>query len=74
MAGTPPWNWWRTSTPWRPSLPHWRTCEREIIELRLAQEMTQSQIGDRLGLSQMHVSRLLTRILAKFREGMLTQD
>ncbi|MFJ6850999.1 RNA polymerase sigma factor SigF [Streptomyces sp. NPDC091271] len=48
--------------------------ERDIIELRFGQEMTQSQIGDRLGLSQMHVSRLLTRILAKLREGMLTQD
>ncbi|MES4891357.1 sigma factor-like helix-turn-helix DNA-binding protein, partial [Streptomyces sp. NPDC096012] len=31
------------------------------------------QIGERLGVSQMHVSRLLSRTLARLREGMLTQ-
>lgn len=36
--------------------------------------MTQAQIGTRLGLSQMHVSRLLTRILMKLRNGMLPQS
>ncbi len=33
--------------------------ERSIIELRFVREMTQSQIADTLGLSQVHVSRLL---------------
>ncbi|MFH9613557.1 SigB/SigF/SigG family RNA polymerase sigma factor [Streptomyces pratensis] len=47
--------------------------DRHIIELRFGQEMTQAQIGEQLGLSQMHVSRLLTRTLAKLREGMLTE-
>ncbi|MET9045782.1 MULTISPECIES: sigma factor-like helix-turn-helix DNA-binding protein, partial [unclassified Streptomyces] len=28
--------------------------------------------GERLGVSQMHVSRLITRLLARLREGMLT--
>ncbi|MFB8027244.1 MULTISPECIES: SigB/SigF/SigG family RNA polymerase sigma factor [unclassified Streptomyces] len=48
--------------------------DREIVQMRFGQEMTQSQIGEHLGLSQMHVSRLLTRILAKLRDGMLTQN
>ncbi|MFD9542447.1 RNA polymerase sigma factor SigF [Streptomyces sp. NPDC060022] len=48
--------------------------ERDIIRMRFGQEMTQSQIGERLGLSQMHVSRLLTRTLTKLREGMLTHQ
>lgn len=45
--------------------------ERRIIEMRFGQEMTQSQIGAELDVSQMHVSRLLTRTLAKLRSGML---
>ncbi|WP_327705341.1 RNA polymerase sigma factor SigF [Streptomyces decoyicus] len=47
--------------------------ERRLIELRFGQEMTQSQIGDELGVSQMHVSRLLTRTLSKLRAGMFTE-
>ncbi|MFE3518532.1 SigB/SigF/SigG family RNA polymerase sigma factor [Streptomyces sp. NPDC059166] len=45
--------------------------ERRIIEMRFGQEMTQAQIGAELGVSQMHVSRLLTRTLGKLRTGML---
>ncbi|MFC8228966.1 RNA polymerase sigma factor SigF [Streptomyces sp. NPDC057287] len=48
--------------------------ERAIVQMRFGQEMTQAQIGEHLGLSQMHVSRLLTRILKKLRAGLLTQD
>ncbi|WP_406409150.1 SigB/SigF/SigG family RNA polymerase sigma factor [Streptomyces halstedii] len=44
--------------------------ERRIIEMRFGQEMTQAQIGAELGISQMHVSRLLTRTLGKLRTGM----
>ncbi|WP_405783190.1 RNA polymerase sigma factor SigF [Streptomyces sp. NBC_00859] len=44
--------------------------ERRIIQLRFGQEMTQSQIGTELGVSQMHVSRLLSRTLTKLRTGM----
>ncbi|MEU1174764.1 SigB/SigF/SigG family RNA polymerase sigma factor [Streptomyces microflavus] len=47
--------------------------ERTIISMRFGQEMTQAQIGERLGLSQMHVSRLLNRILARLRAGLLTE-
>ncbi|MCX4578408.1 RNA polymerase sigma factor SigF [Streptomyces sp. NBC_01571] len=46
--------------------------ERRIIHMRFVEELTQAQIGEHLGISQMHVSRLLNRTLAKLREGMLT--
>ncbi|MFD5543811.1 RNA polymerase sigma factor SigF [Streptomyces sp. NPDC127079] len=46
--------------------------DRQIIHMRFVEELTQAQIGERLGVSQMHVSRLLTRCLARLREGMLT--
>ncbi|MFD7031648.1 SigB/SigF/SigG family RNA polymerase sigma factor [Streptomyces sp. NPDC059917] len=45
--------------------------ERTLLSLRFGDELTQSEIGDRLGLSQMHVSRLLTRTLARLRAGLL---
>ncbi|GAA1522983.1 RNA polymerase sigma factor SigF [Streptomyces albidochromogenes] len=44
--------------------------ERRLIEMRFGQELTQSQIGERLGVSQMQVSRLLSRTIAKLRAGM----
>ncbi|MGW7021698.1 SigB/SigF/SigG family RNA polymerase sigma factor [Streptomyces decoyicus] len=46
--------------------------DRLIIQLRFGQEMTQAQIGAVLGVSQMHVSRLLTRIIKQLRSGMLS--
>ncbi|WP_420706954.1 SigB/SigF/SigG family RNA polymerase sigma factor [Streptomyces sp. NRRL F-2664] len=42
-----------------------------ILQLRFGQEMTQAQIGEEVGLSQMHVSRLLNRTLETLREEML---
>jgi RNA polymerase sigma-B factor len=45
--------------------------EREIIMLRFFKNMTQSQIAAQVGISQMHVSRLLARSLAQLREGLL---
>ncbi len=41
--------------------------ERRIVELRFFEEMTQSQIAAELGISQMHVSRLLRRALGTMR-------
>lgn len=41
--------------------------ERRIVELRFFDEMTQSQIASEIGVSQMHVSRLLRRSLATMR-------
>lgn len=51
-----------------------RPRDRYILLLRFGSELTQSQIGERLGVSQMQVSRLLDRILARLRAGMLAQD
>jgi RNA polymerase sigma-B factor len=41
--------------------------ERRIVELRFFEEMTQSQIAAEVGISQMHVSRLLRRALTIMR-------
>jgi RNA polymerase sigma-B factor len=43
--------------------------ERMILHLRFFEGMTQSEIASRLGISQMHVSRLLARSLAQLREA-----
>jgi RNA polymerase sigma-B factor len=42
--------------------------EREIVRLRFYDELSQSQIADRVGVSQMHVSRLLRKAFAMLRE------
>jgi RNA polymerase sigma-B factor len=39
--------------------------EREILRLRMEEDLTQSEIAEAVGLSQMHVSRLLRQILEK---------
>lgn len=41
--------------------------ERLIVQLRFVEDLTQSEIATRIGLSQMHVSRLLTRSLSSLR-------
>jgi RNA polymerase sigma-B factor len=48
--------------------------EKKILLLRFFGNMTQSQIAAELGISQMHVSRLLARTLAQLREGLLAED
>ncbi|GGQ79771.1 RNA polymerase sigma factor SigF [Kitasatospora griseola] len=47
--------------------------ERRIIMLRFFGNLTQSQIGEEIGISQMHVSRLLTKTLAHLREGLTSE-
>ena len=41
--------------------------EREVLSLRFFEDMTQSEIGQRIGVSQMHVSRLLRRSIEHIR-------
>ncbi|TML55770.1 MAG: sigma-70 family RNA polymerase sigma factor, partial [Actinobacteria bacterium] len=41
--------------------------ERKILHLRFFEGLTQSQIAQQVGISQMHVSRLIRRSLEKIR-------
>ncbi len=56
------------------ALPHLDERERLVLRLRFAEDMTQSQIAERIGNSQMHVSRILRRALAKIREQIREQQ
>ncbi|MGI5380450.1 SigB/SigF/SigG family RNA polymerase sigma factor [Streptomyces sp. CA-251387] len=47
--------------------------ERAILYMRFFEDMTQSRIADRLGISQMHVSRLISRCCAQIRDEALDQ-
>ncbi|EYT79424.1 MULTISPECIES: SigB/SigF/SigG family RNA polymerase sigma factor [unclassified Streptomyces] len=47
--------------------------ERAILYMRFFEDMTQSRIADRLGISQMHVSRLISRSCARVRDEVLTE-
>jgi RNA polymerase sigma-B factor len=58
-------------------LTHWSDLperEQRILTLRFYGNLTQAEIGDKLGISQMHVSRLLARALAYLRECLLSED
>jgi RNA polymerase sigma-B factor len=48
--------------------------ERTILVLRFFGNMTQTQIADRVGISQMHVSRLLAQTVAGLRRRMLSDE
>jgi RNA polymerase sigma-B factor len=50
-----------------PTLKALTPRERLILHLRFVEDMTQSEIADRIGVSQMHVSRLIRRSLARLR-------
>ncbi|WTX91799.1 RNA polymerase sigma factor SigF [Streptomyces sp. NBC_00637] len=45
--------------------------ERRIIHMRFVEERTQAEIGRELGISQMHVSRLISRMVQRLRTGLL---
>jgi RNA polymerase sigma-B factor len=42
--------------------------EREVLRLRFGEDLTQSEIGARVGVSQMHVSRLIRQAVARLRD------
>ena len=52
----------------RPLLEALPERERTVLVLRFFESMTQTQIADRVGISQMHVSRLLSKSLARLRD------
>ena len=58
----------------KPLLERLPPREKRILLLRFFGNMTQSQIATELGISQMHVSRLLARTLTQLREGLTTDD
>lgn len=54
----------------RPLLRGLTDRERLILELRFCQGLTQREIGEQVGVTQMQISRVLTRVLARMRERM----
>ena len=43
--------------------------DREVLRLRFAEDLTQSEIGARVGVSQMHISRLIRHAVGQLREA-----
>nr|WP_079170568.1 RNA polymerase sigma factor SigF [Mangrovactinospora gilvigrisea] len=58
----------------KPLLEQLPPREKKILLLRFFGNMTQSQIAQEVGISQMHVSRLLARTLAQLREKLLVEE
>jgi RNA polymerase sigma-B factor len=58
----------------KPLLEQLPPREKRILLLRFFGNMTQSQIADEVGISQMHVSRLLARTLAQLRDKLLIEE
>jgi RNA polymerase sigma-B factor len=54
------------------ALPLLPDRQRLILSLRFVDELSQSQIADKVGISQMHVSRLINRSLGMLRRHMTT--
>jgi RNA polymerase sigma-B factor len=53
----------------KPEIEQLPERERRILYLRFFDDMSQARIGEELGISQMHVSRLLSRTCAELREA-----
>ncbi|WP_174588992.1 RNA polymerase sigma factor SigF [Streptomyces sparsogenes] len=58
----------------KPLIANLSPRDRKILSLRFVANMTQSEIGDELGISQMHVSRLLSRTLVRLRRGLMIEE
>ena len=58
----------------QPALERLTERERTILTLRFFKSMSQSEIARQVGISQMHVSRLLTRILETLRSEVVDDD
>jgi RNA polymerase sigma-B factor len=53
-----------------PLLAHISARERVVLELRFREDLTQAEIGERIGVSQMQVSRLIRQALSRLRAGL----
>jgi len=61
-------------TSLKPLIAQLTDRERSVLSLRFTGDLTQSQIGSELGISQMHVSRILTRALGQLRTRLLDEE
>jgi RNA polymerase sigma-B factor len=50
-------------------LSHLTDRQRQILHLRFGLELTQAEIGERVGLSQMHVSRVIRQTIEELRDA-----
>jgi RNA polymerase sigma-B factor len=57
-----------------PAMEHLDPRERLILHLRFFEGMTQTQVAARIGISQMHVSRLIRKSIDSLRETMMEQQ
>ena len=57
-----------------PALAALDARERLLVELRFVEDLSQSEIAARLGLSQMHVSRLLRRALTRLEDRLHREE
>jgi RNA polymerase sigma-B factor len=57
-----------------PALADISERDRKVLHLRFVEDMTQSEIADQVGVSQMHVSRILRATLEQLRQAVLDGD
>lgn len=48
--------------------------ERLVLRLRFGEDLTQAEIGERIGVSQMQVSRLIRQAISRLREGLAREE
>jgi RNA polymerase sigma-B factor len=56
----------------KPLLAQLDDREKRILQMRFFENQSQSQIAAELGISQMHVSRILNKVLSHLREGLIS--
>jgi RNA polymerase sigma-B factor len=57
----------------KPLLAQLDDREKRILQMRFFDNLSQSQIATELGISQMHVSRILNKVLSHLREGLINE-
>ena len=48
--------------------------EKQIIQLTYIEQLSQKEVGERLGISQMHVSRIQRKAIKKLQDALLAND